>query len=353
MQEDIAHLKPEDQSAKLLTAFNCFAAQNRAVLGETATDLLLYPASVVGLTSTGKDTMASLLVNAPGLAVTARDMCTAANVNLFVLPGKEERFAVHFREENFETTSAPEYLQHMEQLMQRIREKERNKITAEPVLVNYSSPSVTSGSYILNTVGLISRARGDDPITAMINRQLNDNEKLGGILVVCHSSERPLDESAAWLELDVVKKWVHDRSNCKTEVILALTKADQLCNQANFANCHTVKELHECIFLSGCAAQHGDVLGHGVDQRRAQHHSRAPEAASRRCRQCTRAHSENPRRGKRVAVPQAAQGSCRHRQASASFLLACAPPEPRISRRLQQVPLHWRPHSVRRAMQIV
>ena len=99
----------------------------------------------------------------------------------------------------------------------------------------------------MNTIGLIPRAKGGDPIFEMINRQLNEDEEHGGVLVICHATLHPLDDSAIWKEFDVVKKWIKDPEHCNTEIILAITKGD-LFNNVNFRNCSSVKSVHERIF---------------------------------------------------------------------------------------------------------
>ena len=83
----------------------------------------------------------------------------------------------------------------------------------------------------------------------LINNQLNEqNKRDGGVLVICHGVKAPLDNSAAWKDLDVVKLLLSDDPwKCKFKIILAVVKGDRL-DEGMLDKCKSIQEVYETIF---------------------------------------------------------------------------------------------------------
>lgn len=124
---DYAELSEQQKSSALLTELNAFAAKNKEILGPEASNQLMFLARVTGTTSMAKDTTASQLVGNPHLAVSAEDMCTAANVNMFIMHGSTEEYQVSFGPDTFTTEKPEEFQKYMLNLMLRIRQSYSQK----------------------------------------------------------------------------------------------------------------------------------------------------------------------------------------------------------------------------------
>eukprot|EP01127_Copromyxa_protea_P007916 TRINITY_DN179_c1_g1_i7.p1 TRINITY_DN179_c1_g1~~TRINITY_DN179_c1_g1_i7.p1 ORF type:complete len:1123 (+),score=133.99 TRINITY_DN179_c1_g1_i7:48-3416(+) len=238
-----------ERRAEALALTNHFANVNQHVIGPAAVAGLKLFAGVVGNTSNAKDVTVSQIVEKPEAAVSSEDMTTAANVFMSVVYNPdltEDSYDVTYGTEHKQHKGGDRYKDHMNVLMERIRGGENN-FDSRPIVVRLESATPVWPSYILNTIGFIPRSNSGDPIFTMLNDILNEEENNGGVLVICHSVAQPLDASAAWKDLDVVKKWISNRKECKMKVLLAITKAD-LKAESYYHDCHSMRDLYNKIF---------------------------------------------------------------------------------------------------------
>src|SRR3990167_4026877 len=233
-------------SIDLITRINHFVNSNKNIFN-TQLDALTFSIFIVGLTAAAKDVTSAQLLGNKHLADSGINMCTAANVHLFVNAADKEEYDVRFKGNRQILSNGQDYLAYMQRLMENIRNAEPKRFSTDSVIVKYTGESVTQASFGMNTMGLIPRSDGSDPVFKMINSQLNEKAEGGGIIVICSDITRPLDRSTAWLDFDVVQKWIDNRKQCKYQVILAFTKADLL-TENHFGKVKTMKEMHEKIF---------------------------------------------------------------------------------------------------------
>jgi len=122
--------------------------------------------------------------------------------------------------------------------------------TSDPVSVLVKSATPTPAAYILNTIGMMPQATGNDPLFDDINQMLNEQaQRDGGVLIICHDVQRPLDATAAFLDLDVIKDYMRNPGHSKFRVVVARTKAD-LWETIDYSRCKTFEDVHNKIFGS-------------------------------------------------------------------------------------------------------
>ena len=97
-------------------------------------------------------------------------------------------------------------------------------IPFQKVVVHLQSSTPIWPSFILNTIGFQPRSEGQDGIFQDVNRTLN-TEAESGVLVICHDIERPLDNAAAWKDLDIMRQYMQGKPT-KLQIIFAVTKMD-------------------------------------------------------------------------------------------------------------------------------
>lgn len=236
---------------RLVAIVNHFAMVNRHVLGDVG-GLEVF-AAVIGLTSSAKDVIAAQLLDKPELAVSGENMTTAASEFMTVLErtdgGKTDSFQLHFRgREVYQGESGVEVHEAREKIMDEVRGG-KNHHTSDHLSVLVQSAESVWPAFVLNTIGMMPRATaGEDTVYRDINRLLNDEAgKDGGILIVCHDVQRPVDATAAYLDLDVVKAYRQDPKRSKFHIIVARTKAD-LYEVIDFQKCHSFADVFLKIF---------------------------------------------------------------------------------------------------------
>ncbi|CAE6914395.1 unnamed protein product [Symbiodinium sp. CCMP2592] len=269
-----AGLSEEDRVKEQMNAMakaNHFLNVNGEVLGAEAKSMTTF-AAAIGCTSMGKDTTCAQIVNKKDVAVTGKDMTTAANVLMTsvvepVASGQdadEDHFTVHFHQElKYEGKDPKEYQRTMHEIMTGIRSGDPNKghhnFTLEPVNVMVRSRSGWP-TFILNTIGFTPRPKEADGVFQSIDAMLNDRAKAGGpgsgVLIICQSWMKADEPGICWPELDVIKNRQHDAAN-PFHIIVALTQGD-LYEPINFQACKTFKDVYDTIFsnmdtkLPGC-----------------------------------------------------------------------------------------------------
>jgi hypothetical protein len=236
-----------------------FAHVNEHLLGDAAKRLGIFIAAV-GQTSTGKDVTIAQLLDKDVLAVSGKNMTTAAPVSYFVVPAtrqlSNDRFTVQFDGRRiYEGEDPKNFRAAMHKLMEEIRGPDGTSFTTKKVVVKVESanPNVWP-SFALNTVGMMPQVNGRDKIFGQLDATLTKvNASEGGMLVICHDVQRPVDLSAVWRDLAVVRLFVADRGlaararRCKMHIVVARTMCD-LITDAEFAKCKTHEQLYVMLF---------------------------------------------------------------------------------------------------------
>ena len=212
---------------QLVTLINHFLSSNESLLGEEKS--LNFFAGIVGLTSSAKDVTASQIIQKDDLAISGSDMTTAAPLYLFATDCsntcKEDTYLIKFgpAQINKKVVGGKAYQQTVHQIMSDIRGND-NSFSTEKVVVHLQSSTPIWPSFILNTIGFQPRSEGQDGIFQDVNRTLN-TEAESGVLVICHDIERPLDNAAAWKDLDIMRQYMQGKPT-KLQIIFAVTKMD-------------------------------------------------------------------------------------------------------------------------------
>ena len=234
-----------------------FAEMNRHILGDHIASSLSFFSCAAGNTSQGKDTISAMLIGKPEMGVTGVDMMTAANVflscnySLHNHPPQDEITAMFRNNKICDKGNAQEYRKKLKELFESIRQGNQRgtAFSTDQVVVRNNSATPVFPTFILNTIG--SQPTSDssqDDIFAMMNSLLNNqNQREGGVLLLCHELNAPLDNSASWTDLDVVKLLTSKPEDCKFKIILALTKGDRL-GEGLLDSASTMREAHRKIF---------------------------------------------------------------------------------------------------------
>uniref|UniRef100_A0A7S1A5R9 Uncharacterized protein n=1 Tax=Noctiluca scintillans TaxID=2966 RepID=A0A7S1A5R9_NOCSC len=230
---------------------NHFATINEDLLGP-GSELQMF-ISVIGNTSAAKDVTCAQLLGKGKLAVSGKEMTTAAPVYYTVLQrtdgGTVDRYKADFRGHTVYAGEDAEALRGVVlRLMEQIRDT-ADQHTSDKLAILVESGEEAVPSFILNNIGMMPTATaGTDTVWEQQNRELNfQRDRKGGVLVICVHLEQATDKSAAFLDLDVVKEYKANPAQSNFQIIVARTKAD-IWECVEYQNCTTFKDVYDLIF---------------------------------------------------------------------------------------------------------